>query len=103
MRHHDRDESGLESNGVPYECDCEGVACRELLSSGSVCRGDSDGDGSINPSDVGLVKFWYGGVSIESPCRYDVSCDGSTKPADVGIANSHYWERAAESLPPGYS
>jgi hypothetical protein len=57
----------------------------------------------VDPSDVGLVKFWYGDISIESLCRYDVNCDGSINPADVGIVKFYYGQCTTESLPPGYS
>jgi hypothetical protein len=55
-----------KQNEVPYKCKCEGVASRELLSSPLACHGDSNGDESVNPSDVGDVKLWYGDASIES-------------------------------------
>ncbi|UCF33563.1 MAG: hypothetical protein JSV78_14645 [Phycisphaerales bacterium] len=77
-------------NGVPDDCECTGLDCCSFLSDPPVCIGDVNGDSAIEPTDVGLVKFFYGDTGLESICRYDVNCDGSIDPTDVGLVKYYY-------------
>ncbi len=52
------------------------------------CDGDVDGDGQVNPVDVGLVQSAFGSTEREALCRYDVDCDGLINPVDVGIVQA---------------
>lgn len=56
-----------------------------------ICDGDVDGDGQVNPADVGLVQSAFcpfGGCCEESLCQYDMDCDGQVNPVDSGIVQS---------------
>ncbi|UCF33574.1 MAG: family 16 glycosylhydrolase [Phycisphaerales bacterium] len=78
-------------NGVPDECECTGLECCNFLTSNPpVCLGDANGDGQVTPTDVGLIKFFYGQTDLESLCRYDIQCDGTIKPADIGLTKLYY-------------
>jgi chitodextrinase len=78
---------------------CSAIQCGDLPSP-SVCKGDVDGNGMVTPSDVGLVKFWYGDTDPANLCYYDVNCDGVINPADVGLVKFYYGACTAESEPP---
>jgi hypothetical protein len=59
-----------------------------------LCFGDGDGDGAVDPQDVGLIKFFYSSPPTpdlqEEFCRFDLNCDGTINPADVGLCKFHY-------------
>ncbi len=52
------------------------------------CDGDVDGDGQVNPVDVGLVQAVFGSTHEQNLCNYDVDCDGQINPVDSGIVQS---------------
>jgi hypothetical protein len=70
------------------------------LSNPAVCMGDANGDGQVTPSDVGLVKFFYGDTQQDSLCYYDINCDGTINPADVGLVKFYYGTCDAGDPPP---
>jgi hypothetical protein len=78
---------------------CSAIQCADLPNP-SVCKGDTDGDGAVTPSDVGLVKFWYGNTDPANLCYFDVNCDGEIDAADVGLVKFYYGACTAESEPP---
>ena len=46
------------------------------------CFGDGNGDGVVDPVDVGLIKFYYPSDCTDPAfqevcCRYDLDCDGT--------------------------
>ncbi len=53
-----------------------------------ICDGDVDGDGQVNPVDVGLVQATFGSTHEQNLCNYDVDCDGQINPVDSGIVQS---------------
>ncbi len=53
-----------------------------------LCDGDVDGDGRVNPVDVGLVQAAFGSGDEQDLCNYDVDCDGQINPVDSGIVQS---------------
>jgi hypothetical protein len=55
-----------------------------------MCMGDGNGDGIVDPQDVGLAKFYYGWTDAEPLCRYDVNCNGTIDPQDVGLIKFYY-------------
>jgi hypothetical protein len=69
--------------------ECSSLYCGDLPDA-AVCMGDVNGDGMVDPSDVGLVKFWYGDTDPASLCYYDVNCDGQIDPSDVGLVKFYY-------------
>ncbi|UCF33613.1 MAG: hypothetical protein JSV78_14900 [Phycisphaerales bacterium] len=77
---------------------CEGgVSVCDFATWGNepVCFGDGNGDGVVNPTDVGLIKFYYPSdcsdpAFQEVCCRYDLDCDGSIGTGDVGLAKFFY-------------
>jgi hypothetical protein len=87
----------------PYEVQVElGYCCTEELEDPPVCYGDANGDGTVDPQDVGLVKYYYGSTEDEALCRYDVNCDGTIDPQDVGLVKYNYGDCAPQSPPPCY-
>jgi hypothetical protein len=58
-----------------------------------VCDGDVDGNGAVNPVDVGLVQAAFCSVG-ECPeqdlCQYDLDCNDTVNPVDVGIVQSRF-------------
>jgi hypothetical protein len=87
----------------PYEVQVElGYCCTEELEDPPVCYGDANGDGTVDPQDVGLVKYYYGSTEDEALCRYDVNCDGTINPQDVGLVKYNYGDCAPQSPPPCY-
>jgi hypothetical protein len=56
-----------------------------------VCDGDVDGNGTVNPVDVGLVQAAscaLGDCCAETLCQYDLDCNGVINPVDVGIVQA---------------
>jgi hypothetical protein len=56
-----------------------------------VCDGDVDGNGAVNPVDVGLVQAEFCGADDcpeEALCQYDLDCNGSINPVDSGLVQS---------------
>jgi hypothetical protein len=76
-------------------CGAGGVIC-DFATWGNepVCFGDGNGDGVVDPADVGLIKFFYNSPPTpdfqEVFCRYDLNCDSTIDPADVGLCKFHY-------------
>jgi hypothetical protein len=74
----------------------EDVAATFLRYSG--CIWDMNGDRSVDPQDVGLVKFYYNCTVVPDPlpgdecsCRLaDNNDDGAVDPADVGLVKFFY-------------
>jgi hypothetical protein len=56
-----------------------------------VCDGDVDGNGAVNPVDVGLVQAAFCSASDCSDtdlCQYDLDCNGAINPVDAGLVQS---------------
>jgi hypothetical protein len=53
-----------------------------------LCDGDVDGNGAVNPVDVGLIQAAFGSTDPQDLCNYDVDCNGAINPVDVGIVQS---------------
>jgi hypothetical protein len=56
-----------------------------------VCDGDVDGNGTVNPVDVGLVQAAFcspGDCPEASLCQFDVDCNAAINPVDAGIVQS---------------
>lgn len=56
------------------------------------CAGDIDGNGQVNPVDVGLIQSKFGSTDSEDLCHFDVDCDGRINPVDSGIVQSLFGE-----------
>jgi hypothetical protein len=55
------------------------------------CDGDVDGNGVVNPVDVGLVQAAFcaaGECSEEDLCQYDLDCNDAINPVDSGLVQS---------------
>jgi hypothetical protein len=80
---HSNDRNG---NGIPDEC--EDLCFREPE---WVCDGDVDGNGTVNPVDVGLVQAAFcsaGDCADDDLCQYDLDCNAAINPVDAGIVQS---------------
>jgi hypothetical protein len=53
-----------------------------------VCDGDVDGNGVVNPVDVGLVQAAFGSINEDDLCRYDLDCNGVINPVDAGLVQA---------------
>jgi hypothetical protein len=56
-----------------------------------VCDGDVDGNGAVNPVDVGLVQAAFcvaGSCAEQDLCQYDLDCNGAINPVDSGLVQS---------------
>lgn len=53
-----------------------------------LCDGDVDGNGAVNPVDLGLVQAAFGSLDPQDLCQYDMDCDGQINPVDSGIVQS---------------
>jgi hypothetical protein len=84
-------------NGVPDECECDNHECCQYMPVPPVCYGDVNGDGSVDPADVELIKYYYGDHDLEAVCRCDIDCDESIDPADVGLVKYFYGDCDDES------
>jgi hypothetical protein len=80
------DDNGSDS-GSAYVFDVGGCgACIRIP--GWLCDGDVDGDGQVNPVDVGVVQANFGNEHDQALCNYDLDCDGQINPVDSGIVQS---------------
>jgi hypothetical protein len=55
------------------------------------CDGDVDGNGAVNPVDVGLVQAAFcsaGQCADDDLCQYDLDCNGAINPVDSGLVQS---------------
>ncbi|UCF33085.1 MAG: hypothetical protein JSV78_12205 [Phycisphaerales bacterium] len=98
-------QPGEEPCGPDEVCNENADVCDPLpfcatIPNPPVCSGDADGNGEVTPSDVGLVKYWYGDTDPVNLCHYDVDCDGEITPADVGLVKYWYGPCTAESAEP---
>jgi hypothetical protein len=69
----------------------EGTAC--VRDPDWQCDGDVDGNGTVNPVDVGLVQSVFcpaGQCSDDVLCQYDQDCDGAVNPVDAGLVQSQF-------------
>jgi hypothetical protein len=57
-----------------------------------VCDGDVDGNGAVNPVDVGLVQAAFGSADPQDLCNYDLDCNEAINPVDAGIVQSRFGE-----------
>jgi hypothetical protein len=74
-------------SGSAYAFDVGGCgACIRIP--GWLCDGDVDGDGQVNPVDVGVVQANFGNEHEQALCNYDLDCDGQINPVDSGIVQS---------------
>ncbi len=80
-----RIEAGLDAFRV-FETLCGEGGC--LRDPAWQCDGDVDGDGQVNPVDVGLVQAAFGSADDQDLCNYDLDCDGQINPVDSGIVLS---------------
>jgi hypothetical protein len=78
---------------------CSAIECADLPDP-AVCMGDVNSDGEVTPTDVGLVKYWYGDTDPANLCYYDINCDGTIDPVDVGLVKYWYGVCDAEDPPP---
>jgi hypothetical protein len=56
-----------------------------------ICDGDVDGNGAVNPVDVGLVQAAFcapGNCTKDAICQYDLDCNGAINPVDAGLVQS---------------
>jgi hypothetical protein len=53
-----------------------------------VCDGDVDGNGVVNPVDVGLVQAAFGSTNEDDLCQYDLDCNGVINPVDAGLVQA---------------
>jgi hypothetical protein len=86
----DADPCGPEETCNEEQDVCESLPFCATLPDPAVCKGDVNGDGEVDPSDAGLVKFWYGDTDPASLCSYDVNCDGTIDTSDVGLVKFYY-------------
>jgi hypothetical protein len=98
-------QDGADPCGPDETCNEDQDVCELLpfcatLPDPAVCMGDVNGDGVVDPVDVGLVKFWFGDTDPASLCSYDVNCDGQIDPADVGLVKFYYGACGPESEAP---
>jgi hypothetical protein len=98
-------QAGEDPCGPDETCNEEQDVCEAqhycaTLPTVSVCMGDVNCDGVVNPIDAGLVKYWYGDTDPDSLCYYDVDCDGQIDPIDVGLVKFYYGPCTAESGDP---
>jgi hypothetical protein len=52
------------------------------------CDGDVDGDGGVNPVDLGIIQANFGNHTEQALCNYDIDCNGVINPVDSGIVQS---------------
>ena len=71
---------------MQLEEDCPAGGCARLPE--WQCDGDVDGDGQVNPVDVGQVQVNFGNTNEQAMCNYDLDCDGQINPVDSGIVQS---------------
>jgi hypothetical protein len=83
------------AGGVPANRIAEwtrpGPPCGCLRDPRWVCDGDVDGNGTVNPVDVGLVQAAFCAAedcSDDDLCQYDIDCNGAINPVDAGIVQS---------------
>jgi hypothetical protein len=88
---HDGDDIMLgtseDANGNFIPDECEGCVRDPQW----VCDGDVDGNGAVNPVDIGLIQASFcpgGGCPNDALCQYDLDCNGAINPVDVGIVQS---------------
>ena len=60
-----------------------------------VLVGDTNGDGSVNASDIGQTKAQSGNAVTGSNFREDVKVDGNINASDIGLVKS----KSGTSLP----
>ncbi len=53
-----------------------------------VLLGDVSGNGSVNASDVGLIKSQTGAAVTNETFRFDLTVDGAISASDVGLVKS---------------
>jgi hypothetical protein len=56
-----------------------------------VCDGDVDGNGQVNPVDLGLLQSRFcapAECTDEDLCRFDMDCNGAINPVDAGIVQA---------------
>jgi hypothetical protein len=69
------------NNRIPDECEC-------IRNPAWVCDGDVDGNGAVNPVDVGLIQAAFGSTHPRDLCQYDMDCNDAINPVDSGIVQS---------------
>jgi penicillin amidase len=60
-----------------------------------VCDADVDGNGAVNPIDVGLVQAAFcsaGECPADALCQYDLDCNAAINPVDAGLVQSLFGE-----------
>jgi hypothetical protein len=80
-------ERDRDGNGMPDSCE----PC--VRNPAWVCDGDVDGNGAVNPVDVGLVQAAFCSLQDCTPadlCQYDLDCNGAINPVDSGIVQLLY-------------
>jgi hypothetical protein len=67
-----------------------------------VCMGDVDGNGRVNPVDVGLIQAAFcsqGQCPEQALCQYDIDCNDVINPVDAGIVQSLFGQCAPPNDP----
>jgi hypothetical protein len=67
-----------------------------------VCMGDVDGNGTVNPVDVGLIQAAFcsqGQCPEQALCQYDIDCNDVINPVDAGIVQSLFGQCAPPNDP----
>jgi plastocyanin len=85
--------AGSEPCGQGEQCDEENDVCVPacVRSPEWGCDGDVDGNGVVNPVDVGLVQAAFCGLGQcdeDDLCQYDLDCNDAINPVDVGLVQS---------------
>jgi hypothetical protein len=79
---------GLEHERIYGDIDDVSVLLSCVRQPEWVCDGDVDGNGVVNPVDVGIVQAFFGNTNEDNLCQYDVDCNGAINQIDAGIVQS---------------
>jgi outer membrane protein assembly factor BamB len=78
-------ESGDDPHSFLYAMATDGGCARDPE---WVCDGDVDGNGAVNPVDVGLIQAAFGSADPRDLCNYDLDCNDAINPVDAGLVQS---------------
>jgi hypothetical protein len=86
-----KNQDGVETDQGPAAARAT-PACGDCIRNPDwVCDGDVDGNGVVNPVDVGLVQAAFCGAGEcgdDDLCQYDLDCNDAINPVDSGIVQS---------------
>jgi hypothetical protein len=83
------DDNGTDAGAAYVIDDVSGGGCTR--DPDWVCDGDVDGNGAVNPVDVGLVQAAFCApedCTDVDLCQYDLDCNGAINPVDAGLVQS---------------